>query len=325
MNRQPDHAVRVDHRRLEAFVHDVATAAGIVEDRARLLASLLTENELRGVVSHGTIQIAAYARLIRDWKLNGTPDVRVVRESPVSLLVDGDGGLGYFPAYEGTHRLCEKAVASGIAVLVTRNHGHFGAAGVYARIPLEHDLLTFVTSGHQLSLSSSAPLYSAAGGSPMAFSVPSDSTPIVVDFGCMHDLYASSPHRDTIARLAPGLVLRSIGLGEICQTWGGLLSGLDLDPDPPAWSLPAANQGALVVSFRIDLFTDPDRFRREVSRYVERIRELSPLPGFGESFAAGDVEAHNEAEYRNRGIPMAVDSIAELNKIAEELGISARL
>jgi len=325
MNQPPANARRVHHERLEAFVASIGSAAGMARERARLLAELLTRNELRGVVSHGTIQIATYARLVRDGALNGSPDVTVVRETPTSLLVDGDGGLGYFPAWEGTHLLCEKALRSGIAVLATRNHGHFGAAGIYARVPLDHDLLTFVTSGHQLGLNAADPIYAAAGGSPMAFSVPSNTRPIVVDFGCMHDLYAGSPHRDTVAELTPGLVLRSIGMGEICQTWGGLLSGLNLDPEPPAWTWEGANQGALVVSFRIDLFTDAERFRGEVSRYVDRIRRLSPLPGLAESFAAGDVEAHNETAYLRDGIPLAADTIGTLNSLASELGIDDRL
>ena len=325
MNVIPDEAVRIDHEVLEVFVREIAQTAGLARERAELLATLLTTNDLRGVFSHGTIQIATYARLIRDRKLNGTPNVHVVRESPVSLVVDGDGGLGYFPAWDGTQLLCKKATESGVAVLVTRNHGHFGAAGIYARVPVEHGLLTFVTSGHQLNLTENAPIYSAAGGSPMAFSVPSASRPIVVDFGCMHDLYSNSPHRDTVARLTPGIVLRSIGLGEICQTWGGLLSGLNLSADPPVWSWPGANQGALAICFRIDLFTDRDRFLNEVSRYTEKIRSLSPLPGLDESFAAGEFESHNEENFRRDGIPLSPATITALNTVAEELDVATRL
>ena len=325
MNTPPPDAVRVACGALEAIVSDIARAAGLQPDRSRLLASLLVTNDLRGVFSHGSIQIVTYARLIHDGALNGAPQLRVVRESPVSVLVDGDGGLGYFPAWEGTQRMCRKALESGIAILVTRNHGHFGAAGIYARIPLEHGLLTFVTSGHQLRLQPSDALYAAAGGSPMAFSVPSDSSPIVVDFGCMHDLYAGSPHRDTIAGLAPGIVLRAIGLSEICQTWGGLLSGLNLDPDPPVWDWSGANQGSLVMSFRPDLFTDAARFRQEVSRYVARIRTLSPLPGLSETFAAGDFERRNEAAYRADGIPLSSQTVAELNEAAARYGVVTRL
>ena len=45
---------------------------------------------------------------MRDGKLNADPQVHTVRETPVSLLVDGDGGLGYFAAYQGTQTLIDK-------------------------------------------------------------------------------------------------------------------------------------------------------------------------------------------------------------------------
>jgi L-2-hydroxycarboxylate dehydrogenase (NAD+) len=322
MNRPEEHGLRVRYEQLEAFVASAATQAGIVSDRAALLARLLATNSLRGIVSHGAVQIVTYSRLIRDGKLNGNPDIRVIRESPVSLLVDGDGGLGYFPAHDGTVALCRKAVDSGCAVLVTRNHGHFGAAGIYARIAVEHDLLVFVTSGHQLGLTPGAKLFAAAGGSPMAFGAPTSSgAPLLLDFGCMHDLYSSDPHRDEVTRLTPGIVLRSIGLGEICQSWGGFLSGLRLDADPPVWTWPGANQGALVFAFRIDLFADAKQFKDEVAAYRDRVRTLEPLPGFDESYAPGDIEEAYEKRFRREGIPVPEDHLAKYDGLADELGI----
>ena len=62
-------------------------------ERAALLAELLTANDLRGVLSHGTQQLATYVRLVRDGSLNPAPEPTVVRETANSLLVDGDGGL----------------------------------------------------------------------------------------------------------------------------------------------------------------------------------------------------------------------------------------
>lgn len=324
MNIPPQNGVRVQPEALELFVSTAAREAGLADARAELLARLLTLNSLRGVVSHGAIQITTYARLFRDGKLNGNPEITVVRESPVSLLVDGDGSLGYFAAWEGTQALCAKATDTGCAILLTRNHGHFGAAGIYARIAVEQGLLAFVTSGHQLNLSPGKELYAAAGGSPMAFGAPVDEgPPLLIDFGCMHDLYARSPHRDEVARLTPGIVLRSIGLGEICQSWGGLLSGLNLDPDPPAWSWPGANQGALVFAFRVDLFDDPGRFTHQVALYRDRIRTLSPLPGFEKSYAGGDIEAAYEREFRKEGIPVSNEDLDKFDALAEELGIEA--
>ena len=98
MNAPPNEFIRVPHEPMREFVDAVAQAAGAPAERAQLLAELLTTNDLRGVFSHGTQQIAAYARLMREGSLNPTPDIRVVRETPTSLQLDGDGGLFTFSA-----------------------------------------------------------------------------------------------------------------------------------------------------------------------------------------------------------------------------------
>ena len=113
MNVPPKQFIRAPHPEMQAFVSQAGQAAGLSKEKADLLAELLTGNDLRGVFSHGSQQIAAYARLMRDGQLNADPQVRVVQETPSSLLVDGDGGLGYFPAHEGTRRVIEKAGGRG--------------------------------------------------------------------------------------------------------------------------------------------------------------------------------------------------------------------
>jgi LDH2 family malate/lactate/ureidoglycolate dehydrogenase len=52
---------------------------------------------------------------------------RVIKETPVPALVDGDGGLGHLPA----RFAIEKAKQSGMAVAAVRNSAHFGATGYY--------------------------------------------------------------------------------------------------------------------------------------------------------------------------------------------------
>jgi L-2-hydroxycarboxylate dehydrogenase (NAD+) len=322
VNRPPDDAESIPHERLHDFVVRAATHVGLPDERAALLADLLTTNDLRGVFSHGTQQIATYAILMRDGTLNNQPQVTTVSETDTSLLLDGDGGLGYFPSHEGTTRVIEKAKERGIAIMMTRNHGHFGAAGIYARMPLEHDLITYVTSGHQLNLKPGGDLFSAAGGSPMSFSAPADQEEsLVLDFGAVHDLYRGDAFREQIAQQAPGLVLRCIGMGEVCQSWGGLLSGLPLHADPPRWEWPGANQGSMVITFRIDLFLEPAAFKREMDEYVRAVRQLEPLEGFSESHMPGGIEAQREAQYRAEGIPVGDWHRKRLDDLAAELGI----
>ncbi|CAA9377713.1 MAG: hypothetical protein AVDCRST_MAG75-687 [uncultured Propionibacteriaceae bacterium] len=323
MNIPPESYVEVPAEQMQSFGAQLAAAAGLPDVRAQLLADLLVGNDLRGVFSHGTAQLATYARLMRDGVLNSDPQPRVVRETASSLLVDGDGGLGYFPAYLGAERLIRKALDSGVAVLVTRNHGHFGAAGLYSRMTLDYDLLCFVTSGHQLALAPGDPVYGAAGGSPMSFSAPTATEdPLLLDFGAMHDLYDDSPHRDSIAAQAPGIVHRAIGLGAVCQAWGGLLAGVPLDPDRADRSFPGANQGSLMMAFRIDLFLPADQFKAEMDRYVRAVSGLESFADGQRSFLPGGIEAERFRSYSRNGIPVGEAHQATLESVAEEFGLA---
>jgi len=322
MNLPPGDYISVPYSALQPFIAQIGQTVGLPAEKAELLAEMLTANDLRGVSSHGTTQMATYARLLRDGILNHQPDVHVVKETPVSVLIDGDGGLGYFPAYMATQILIEKAKTQGIAVALTRNHGHFGAAGLYSRLTLPHDLLCFVTSGHQLELQPDQHILSAAGGSPMSFSAPAgEEESLVLDFGAIHDLYATSPHRDEIIRLAPGSVFRAIGMGAICQSWGGFLAGVPLDPAQATRTWAGANQGSLVMAFRIDLFLDAQQFKREMDEYVRAVKKLQPLAGFDESFLPGGVEAMRARTYRTEGIPVGPEHQKRLEQVAEALGL----
>ena len=294
VNIPPDTFVTVEPDDLRRFVSAASQRVGLPTERADLLAELLVANDLRGVFSHGSRQIATYARLMRDGRLNSRPEPAVVREASTSVLVDGDGGLGYFPAHQGTQLVIDKALDAGIAIMLTRNHGHFGAAGLYSRMTLEHDLLCFVTSGHQLDLAPGAPVFDAAGGSPMSFSAPTATEdPLLLDFGAMHDLYADAPLRELLAEQAPGLVLRAIGLGTVCQSWGGLLAGIPIDPGPVRAQLSRRQPG-------LDGDHVPDRPVRRPRAVQDRDGRLRPRGAGPDTLARPECQP---APRRSRGRP----------------------
>jgi L-2-hydroxycarboxylate dehydrogenase (NAD+) len=322
MNVPPSEFIRVSHQDLYDFVERACLTVDMPADDAALLAQLLSENDLRGVFSHGTQQIATYARLMREGILNPKPNVHIAAETPVSTIYDGDGGLGYFPARKATLATIEKAKQQGIAIGQSRNHGHFGAAGLYTRMMLGHDLLGYVTSGHQLLLQAGDPYVTAAGGSPHSFLSPAnEEQSMVLDFGAIHDLYVSSPHREEISRLAPAIAFRSTGMGAICQSWGGFLAGVPVDTARATRTWSGANQGSLIIAFRIDLFISPEKFKAEMDEYIQQIRTLQPLEGYSESLLPGAIEAKRDQEYRELGVPIGESHGKRLQEIAEYLDI----
>ena len=322
LNLPPETFVRVPHGDMQGFVAAVARAAGLVADRADLLAELLTSNDLRGVFSHGTRQICRYARMMRDGDLNVNPDVKVLQEGPTSVVMDGDGGLGYFPMYEGTRRAIEKAQELGVAVLQTKNHGHIGAAGIYSRMPVAHMMGAFVTAGGELKLKPGQPVYTPAIGSPVSISAPAGrEPPIVVDFAPVYDLRIS-PRWPELAEWIPGTIFRCIGLGMIAQSWAGIMAGTSsaaVREHPRRYR--ATGQCGFAFMFQVGLFTDPDEYGREMDALAGRLRALAPLEGFEQASYAGGIEGEREAEFREHGIPVGPEHRHDLEAIAAEFGV----
>lgn len=324
MNRVPTDAIRVTPTALHALVQALAQSAGAPEDQANLLAELLISNDLRGVFSHGSRQIKDYARLFRDGKLNPRPQVRIVDESPATLLVDGDAGLGYFPSWEATQRLVAKAKAVGIGVAVTRNHGHFGGAGLYTRVAAANGLIGYDTSGHQLLLEPGQGQIQAAGGSPMSFAIPADEEPpLVLDFGAIHDLYNITEERQReMLEHYPSSLYRSFGLGTVCQVLGGFLAGVPLREERAVKSYSGANQGALFVFIDPARFIDPAILRRELDDYHRLLAELVPFAGTERATLPGRLEWERERIWATEGVPVSEHHREELGAVAAEFGVA---
>ncbi len=322
MNRLPPDGIPIPAPALRDLVRALAGGAGLPEGQAELLAELLVRNDLRGVFSHGSRQIAAYARLMRDGKLNPRPQVSVVDESMATLLLDGDGGLGYFPSWQAAHALVDKARAAGVAAGVTRHHGHFGAAGLYTRVAAAAGLIGYDTSGVQLKLAPGQPLLAAAGGSPMSFAVPAE-PPLVLDFGAIHDLYNADEERLAyMMEHLPSTLMRSFGLGTLCQVLGGFLAGVPLEESRAVRRYPGANQGALFVFIDPARFIDPQVLTHEMDAYHRIVAQLKPFPGTGDrATLPGRLEWERERQWAETGVPVGSRHREELSQVASEFGV----
>jgi len=323
VNHVPSDASRVPATELRDLVRALAERAGAGEAQAALLSELLVSNDVRGVFSHGSRQIADYARLLRDGKLNPRPQVRTIGESAATLLLDGDAGLGYFPCWEAAHRLVTKAREVGVAVGVTRHHGHFGAAGLYTRVAAAAGLIGYDTSGHQLLLQLGQGQIQAAGGSPMSFAIPAGAEPpLILDFGAIHDLYNLSEARQrAMLEQLPSTLYRSFGLGTVCQVLGGFLAGVPVDEARAARAFPGANQGALLVFIDPARFIDPAILRREVDEYHRVVGQLEPFAGTRRAMLPGRLEWEHEQQWATEGVPVGSRHREELAAVAAEFGV----
>jgi LDH2 family malate/lactate/ureidoglycolate dehydrogenase len=109
---------------------------------AAVVADVLVAADLRGIESHGVARLESYyvSRLRKDL-MAPRPTVTTLRETPSSLVLDAGNGLGHPVSKHAMEQVIEKAKASGSAFAAVRNSNHYGIAGYYAMMALEHDMI----------------------------------------------------------------------------------------------------------------------------------------------------------------------------------------
>jgi len=126
---------------LEQFTRNVFKKMGCSADDARMATDVFIRAELRGYSSHGMIRIKDYFQLWQAGRINVKPEVKIVHESPSTAVVDGDGAIGMIAAVKSMRIAIEKAGTAGTGWVSTRNSNHYGFAGYYTMMALEHDMI----------------------------------------------------------------------------------------------------------------------------------------------------------------------------------------
>lgn len=322
MNLPPKEFIRVMPEDLRALGKVLFEKAHMPTEDARLMAELLVNADLRGVFSHGTRQIPGYVRSLLDGKLNPRAEVRLVSETPTTAVFDGDGGLGYVPSYRAAQAALQKAQALGLGAGVTRNHGHFGAAGHYSRIPAAAGCIGFAASSHMRHPQPDHGIGRIGGGSPLSFAFPARSQPpIVLDMASWFSWHIRSREEfeEAFSRM-PAAFFKSLGLGVTCHGLAGILAGISrLEKEGRPYE--GANQGAFILAINVSYFMDLETFLEEMDEFIAGCRQMQPFPGCERAELPGGPEWEREREWARIGVPVAPDHQAGLAAIARELEV----
>ena len=314
-NYPPDHGIRVPAGEIDSLLVRLFEKVGMSEDDAGLLAGILTRNNRRCIYSHGTGQVPYYLQKIKDGDVNPRPRISTVSEAPGALVMDGDGGLGYFPCWHGTRRIIEKARTGGVAVLTTRNHQHFGSAGNYTRLAIEQDCIGLAVSAHRSCLGPEQTVAHIVDPSPISIAIPAgEQPPVTMDMGGGL-LYFDE---ELFARM-PTAFFKSMALSAAIRSLGAVFPGVYLQEVVDSqWE---ANQGSFIAAVNVAHFMPVEELKREMDRFIGSARRTRPAPGMVRAELAGGNEWRWERENREKGIPMSDDHIRALVEEAEKLGV----
>ncbi|MBY0377303.1 MAG: Ldh family oxidoreductase [Gammaproteobacteria bacterium] len=168
--------------KLRAFTYSVFKKIGCSVAHATLATDVLIRSDLRGIDSHGVARLSGYVRLWEKKRINATPDIKIVHETPTTATVDGDGGLGLVVAPFAMQVAIEKAEKYGSGWVSVKNSNHFGIAGYHALMAVEKDMIG-------ISMTNASPLVAPTyanerllGTNPMCYAFPAGQyPPVIVD------------------------------------------------------------------------------------------------------------------------------------------------
>ena len=115
--------------------------------------------------------------------MQAPPVIRIVHENPSTAVVEGDAGLGLVVAPYAMQVAIDKAKNAGTGWVSVRNSNHFGIAGYYARMALQHDRIGMAMTNASALVAPTFSIERMLGTNPIAVAIPANEQPaFVADF-----------------------------------------------------------------------------------------------------------------------------------------------
>ena len=329
----------------------ILVAWGMAPAAAASTAEIMSWADLNGIDSHGISMVPVYDERRRSGKIDMRAEPLVTRETPVSALIDGRGGLGHANARRAMELAIDKARTSGIGVVAVRNSAHFGACGFYAEMATVQGLIGMVTtsaSGIQV-----APTFGAQarlGTDPIAFGAPGrPGEPFLLDMATTTVAAGKIRNKANENLPAPlgwlitaegkpstdprevskggfmtplggspeGSSHKGYGLAAMVNILSSALSGATLVTDPMHTKKPGTQDiGHFMLAMDPGLFRDPAEFRADVAAFCDTLRATRPADPSKPVMVAGDPERRNAARRRKDGIPVGANLLDQVREIA---------
>lgn len=342
--------IRVPAQALLDFTTTFFTKLGWSATDAAGVAEILVESDLRSIESHGVPRLDMYLNMFHRGTARPNASFTVVRETPVTALVDGGGGLGLVVGRRAMELAIAKAKTAGIGLVTVTNSSHYGIAGFYAEMALPHDMLG-------LSMTNAAPIGVPAfgrehrlGSNPLAFAAPAkeelpflldmasttvalgkveiavrQEKPVPLGWGFDATGQPSTNAREVLearnlTMLGSSPVLSSpkgYGLAVMVDTLVGVLSGMG-----HSFRVTPSTAGHFFGAFRIDAFRDVDEFKADMDTMIRDLHSTPPVEGAERVYVAGEREYLARQENLRLGVPLHPKVVYRLKQIGQEFDIA---
>src|SRR3989441_6551667 len=285
---------------------------GYEPEEARILADHVIDAALCGYEYSGLAKLLNVAEHPR-FKAGHRP-MRALKETGVSVLLDGGNQSGMLAMYHATREVIERAQAHGLALVGVNNIWMSGRSAYYVEMVARAGLIGIHTVAAPPMVAPPGGARAALGTNPIAFGFPMEPDPLVIDLGTSAFMGTDLQFRQRLGIPLPeGVAIDAHGRpttdaesarrGAILPFGGykgfalalathalGVLCGWD-DNEEKA--------GYIFMAFKPDLFVPLEDYRRALSAELAAIKATPRQEGVAEIRIPGE-RAYRERERLTR-------------------------
>ena len=160
---------------INSFMVDVFKAYGVPEEDARICADVLLESDRRGIESHGCNRFKPiYSDRIKNATLLPVTKIDILKETPTTVVMDANNGMGMVASYHMMEKLIEKAKVYGMAGGAIMNSTHYGIAGYWTTMAEKAGMIGISGTNARPSVAPTFGVEPMMGTNPLTFTMPTD-------------------------------------------------------------------------------------------------------------------------------------------------------
>jgi L-lactate dehydrogenase len=335
---------------LIAFAHALLAKAGMREDIARDVASILVEGDLLGHTTHGLAQLPGYLGEIEKGTMRGEGAPTVVNSRPAAQAWDGHRLPGPWLTLRALDAASAMAAQHGTGTVVIRRSHHIACLAAYLTRATDRGLMLVLLCSDPSGASVApfggvSPVFTP---NPLAAGIPTGGDPILLDIsasyttnGLTNRLYKSGarlPHpwlQDASGRatddpavlfVEPKGTLLPLGghdAGHKGYALALLVEALTAGLTGMGRADPSEGWGATVFLQVIDpvAFGGREAFARQMSWLVHACHDATPRPGGERVRLPGERGLAAMREQREHGVALHASIVPALLPWAEKLEV----
>ncbi len=313
---------------------------GFNQEEAEYCTENALEGELTGKKTHGFVRIPMLIKSVKGEKIKvGGEEITIVKETPVSLLIDGKGKTGLYVVNKALEMGIEKVKKSGMLIVgVTNTALISGLIGQYARKASENDLIFIGFNNSSGGLIPYGSIKEIFGTNPVTISVPTNDLPVILDMASSKITWGNlliakaegktipentaldgdgnvttDPEKAMEGGLLPYAEHKGSGMAFMVEILGGALTGSRCGHNiEGGW-------GSVFILVDPNILRPIVEFKKDVESLINEVKTSPKMKGFNEIYFPGEQSSKERQRNLETGEFELSDTIFEqINNLLEE-------